>query len=205
VAAAGCAAPRPVPEIRTPCPHAAAGSFEAVYRAGWSPASGRGVSFRIWVAAGGPGRLRLEVAGRLGGTWLSVALEGGELTAVSPGSGQHLQAPDRSGLLGSVTGWPLEAEQVPRLLFGCAEAPGGPLEVRYDDWRQEEGGRVPGRVSVERPGEAGGVLTLRLESLSLGPVAPEVFALEPPPGSRAVAPPAPGAPAPLWVLGEAEP
>jgi hypothetical protein len=177
--------------------------FEAVYRAGWSSGGDRPRSFRMWVAAAGSERLRLEIAGRLGGTWLSVAVAGGEITAVSVRSGEHLRARVRPGLLGSVTGWPLEAEEMPRLLLGCPHIRATTLEVRYGDWREEGGAHVPGRVTVERPGESKEILSLVLESLAMGPVPPEMFALQPPPGSRAVSPAPEGAATPLWDFTEA--
>ena len=203
--AAGCATPRPVPAIQTPCSRLAAEALEAVYRVGWAVGGGRKRSLRMWVAARGPDRLRLEFAGRLGGTLLSVALDGGELTAVSPRSGEHLRVKAHPGLLESVTGWPVEAEEVSGLLLGCPRPRPRAFEVRYDDWREEAGARVPGRVIVERLGETRGTLQLLLESLSVGPLDAAVFALEPPPGSRAVAPAAPGTPAPLWDFSGGDP
>jgi hypothetical protein len=152
----------------------------------------------MWVAAGGPERLRLDLVGRLGGTWLSLAVAGGVLTALSPRTGEHLRAPQRPGLLESVTGWPLEAEQAADLLLGCPPARSGSLRVRYDGWRREGGAQVPGRIVLERGGEGGGTLRLRLEWLRPGPVDGALFALEPPPGSRPLQAPPAGGGAPLW-------
>jgi hypothetical protein len=189
--------------MSSPCPPPAAGAFEAVYRGVWIDASERARSFRMWVAADGPERVRLDIAGRLGGTWLSVALAEGELTAVSPRSGEHLRAKARPGLLAAVIGWPIEAVEVPGILLGCPPAGSSGVGALYEDWREEDGARVPGTVSVERAeGGTGGHLRFILESLRLGPSAAPLFSLEPPVGSRAVEPPAAGDPAPVWQFGE---
>lgn len=125
--AAACArGPAPVPEP-APAPgawleqarrtHSAFPSFEATYRGVWDPGDGRARSLRLWVAADGAQRLRVEVTGRLGGTLLTLVANEGEILAVSPRAGEHVRERAMPGWIGAVSGWPVEADELAGLLL----------------------------------------------------------------------------------------
>lgn len=92
-------------------------SFEAVYRGAYEPASGGKRSLRLWVAAQGAQLLRLEVAGRTGGTLLTLVTDGHEMLGASARLGEHVRGPARPGWLEALTGWAMEADEVAGLLL----------------------------------------------------------------------------------------
>lgn len=100
-------------EIHDRCP-----AFEAVYRGVWSRAGRRGRALRLWVAASGPDRLRVEVGGRLGDTWLVLVGSEGRILAVSPRLGEHLRGDSGRGWLRQASGLPLDPDECAGVLLG---------------------------------------------------------------------------------------
>jgi hypothetical protein len=155
------------------------------------------------VAAEGASRLRLEIAGRLGGSWLSIVVDGEEMLAVSPRAGEYLRAPAAAGRLREITGWPLAPEQVAGVLLGdiSARLPSSPrppeVEAVYEIWQVREGVAIPARLRLRAEG---GELILNLEEIEVRRPAPAAFDLTPPPGLRPATVGSGAALPPVWGI-----
>lgn len=141
--------------------YGACASFEATYRALWSPVRGRERALRLWVAAEGKRRLRLEIAGRMGGSWLTVVARDGELLAVSARSGEHARQALDAAALERLTGWPLRPAEVAGVLLADLPARLGlPVEASARDPQAEPpahaaAGPDAPRARTERAAAAG--------------------------------------------------
>ena len=142
-------------QARAETTHRRWNEFEARYSALWKPSRGAERSFQIWIAASGSDHLLIDVTGRMGGSWLTVATRDGEMLAVLPRDREYVREPVSTGLLRNLSGWPLEPWECAGVLLADLPArlglPFGPGRTHPDDDGSPAAMQLPAEITQIDP------------------------------------------------------